>query len=115
MQKKYNVELLDEVYDFFNSIDNKAVEKILYNIDKSQSSNDKELFKKLSSEIWEFRTLYRKIKYRLLGFWDKTNYNNTLVLATHGFIKKSKKTPKKEIEKAQRIRKQYFDIKNKKQ
>jgi len=38
-----------------------------------------------------------------------------LVLATHGFIKKSKKTPKKEIEKAQRIRKQYFDIKNKKQ
>ena len=70
---------------------------------------------KFSSEIWEFRTLYRKIKYRPLGFWDKTNNYNTLVLATHGFIKKSKKTPKKEIEKAQRIRKQYFDIKNKKQ
>ena len=93
----------------------KLFKKILYNIDKSQFSNDKELFKKLSIEIWEFRTLYRKIKYRLLGFWDKTNNNNTLVLATHGFIKKSKKTPKKEIEKAQRIRKQYFDIKNKKQ
>lgn len=115
MQKKYTVELLDEVFDFFDSIDNKTVEKILYNIDKAQSSNDKKLFKKLSSEIWEFRTLYRKIKYRLLGFWDKTNNNNTLVLATHGFIKKSKKTPRKEIEKAQRIRKQYFNIKNKKQ
>jgi len=45
MHKKYNVELLDEVYDFFDSIDNKAVEKILYNIDKSQSSSEKVLFK----------------------------------------------------------------------
>ena len=111
MQKKYNVELLDEVYNFFDSIDNKAVEKILYNIDKAQSSNDKELFTKLSNEIWEFRTLYRKIKYRLLGFWDKTNKNNTLVIATHGFIKKSKKTPKKEIEKALKIKEEYYNEK----
>jgi phage-related protein len=110
MGKRYNVKLLDEVYEFFDSIDNKAVEKILYNIDKAQSLNDNELFKKLSNEIWEFRTLHKTIKYRLLGFWDKTNNNNTLVIATHGFIKKSQKTPLKEIEKARRIRKQYFNI-----
>ena len=108
MRKKFNVILLLEVYDFFDSIDNSAVEKILYNIDKSQSSNDVKLFTKLSNEIWEFRTLHRKTKYKLLGFWDKTDNKNTLVIATNGFIKKTKKTPKKELDKAQRIRKQYF-------
>ena len=110
MREKFTVELLDGVYDFFDSIDYKATEKILYNIDKAQFSNDQELFKKLSSEIWEFRTLHKKTTYRLLAFWDKTNHYDTLVLATHGFIKKTKKIPKKEIEKAIRIRKQYFDF-----
>lgn len=52
MLKKFNTELLDEVYEFFDSIDRKAVEKILYNIDKSQSTDDRELLKKLSSDIW---------------------------------------------------------------
>ena len=111
MKNKYNVELLDDVYDFFDSIEKKAIEKILYNIDKSQITNDSELFKKLSNEIWEFRTLYRRTAYRLLAFWDKTGNTETLVLATHGFIKKTQKTPKKEIEKAVKIRKEYFDNK----
>jgi phage-related protein len=48
---------------------------------------------------------------RLLAFWDKTEKKETLVVATHGFIKKSQKTPKSEIEKAEKIRKQYFDAK----
>jgi len=113
MLRKFNTELLDEVYGFFDSIDRKAVEKILYNIDKSQSTDDRGLLKKLSNDIWEFRTLYRKIKYRLLCFWDKMDNKETLVIATHGFVKKTKKTPQKEIEKAQRIRKDYFETKNK--
>ena len=33
-----------------------------------------------------------------------------LVLATHGFIKKTKKTPKSEINKAEEIRKAYFEL-----
>jgi phage-related protein len=57
---------------------------------------DNELFKKLEgTEIWEFRTLYNNIKYRLLAFWDTEE--ETLVIATHGFIKKTQKTPAKEI------------------
>lgn len=114
MKNKYNVELLNEVYEFFDSIEIKAVEKILYNIEKSQITNDSELLKKLSNEIWEFRTLHKRIAYRLLAFWDKTGNTETLVIATHGFIKKTQKTPKKEIEKAIRIRKEYFNKKNKK-
>ena len=58
-----------------------------------------------------FRTLYNGICYRLLAFWD--TQNNSLVLATHGFVQKTDKTPKKEIERAENIRAQYFNNKNK--
>jgi hypothetical protein len=50
---------------------------------------------------------------RLLAFWDKTDVNETLVLATHGFIKKVDKVPANEIERAKAIRKKYFENKPK--
>ena len=59
-----------------------------------------------NSEIWEFRTLYNKTAYRLFAFWDKDK--ETLVIATHGIIKKTQKTPSKEIEKAEAIKKRIF-------
>ena len=65
----------------------------------------------MTDEIWEFRTLYSGIQYRLLAFWDKGNKTKTLVFATHGIIKKTSKVDKKEIDKADKIRKTY--IKNK--
>jgi phage-related protein len=37
-----------------------------------------------------------------------------LVIATHGILKKTQKTPPKEIRKAEKIRKQYLDNKPKK-
>lgn len=71
---------------------------------------DKELFKKLeNSEIWEFRTLFNGVCYRLFAFWDTET--ETLVVATHGIVKKTQKTPQKEIEKAEAIRKEYFSNK----
>ena len=69
------------------------------------------MFKKLDGDIWEFRTLFNKKKYRVLAFWDKTGNNETIVVGTNGFIKKTQKTPKKEIEKAKRIRTKYFNSK----
>jgi mRNA-degrading endonuclease RelE of RelBE toxin-antitoxin system len=38
---------LDEAFEFLKSLDRKHYEKILYNIRKSQTKNDPELFKKL--------------------------------------------------------------------
>jgi len=73
---------------------------------------DKELFKKLeNSNIWEFRTLYNGNCYRLFSFWDTET--ETLVIATHGIVKKTQKTPAKEIAKAEDIRRQYFEQKDK--
>ena len=65
--------------------------KIYYNARKAQLVNDPELFQKLNEVIWEFRTKFNKNYYRLLACWDKRDSEETLVLATHGFVKKKKK------------------------
>jgi phage-related protein len=44
----------------------------------------------------------------VFAFWNKTGNRETLVIATHGIVKKTQKTPKKEIEKAMRIMNNYF-------
>lgn len=107
--KKFNVLFLDEVDTFLENLDKKAKEKILFNIWKAKKVLDPELFKKLKDEIWEFRTLYQKKQYRLLAFWDKRDKKNTLVICVNGFIKKTQKTPEKEIEKVKNIMQEYFN------
>ena len=106
---KFNIVLLAEVKDFLQSLDKKAHEKILFNLWKVKRSLDPELFKKLSDQIWEFRTKYQKKEFRLLAFWDKRDNKNTLVICTHGFIKKTQKVPRKEIEKATRIMNEFLN------
>lgn len=99
----------EETIEFLKELPIKAKQKVLYNIEKCMNGYvDDELFKKLeNSNIWEFRTFYNGIAYRLFSFWDITT--NSLVIVTHGIIKKSQKTPKKEIEKAERIRLEYLE------
>ena len=75
-----------------------------------KGEKDRELFKKLEgTEIWEFRTLYNRIAYRLFAFWDTDS--ETLVVVTHGILKKTQKTPTKEIARAERIRNLYLEMK----
>jgi phage-related protein len=112
MTEKFQVQFLEEAIEFLDNLDEKARDKVIYNIKKAKFSNDRELFKKLKDEIWEFRTFYNRTHYRLFAFWDKTGKKETIVISTHGLIKKSDKTPKVEIEKAERIRKLYFESKS---
>ena len=109
MENRFEVDFLQDVIDFFEYIEEKARDKIIFNIHKARKSNDPKLFKKLTDEIWEFRTLYNKKQYRLFAFWDKTKETKTLVVATHGIIKKTRKTPTKEILKAKELMKKYFE------
>jgi phage-related protein len=105
---------LEEAKEFLDNLANGPREKIIYNIRKAQITQDKELFKKLNGEIWEFRTLYNKTHYRLFAFWDKIDKIDTIVVSTHGLIKKSDKTPHSEIVKAERLRNLYLKQKNQK-
>jgi len=98
----------DEVEEFLDTLEEKTRKKIIYNIDKAKMTLDPELFKKLDSDIWEFRTKFKSKQYRLLAFWDKRDSSATIVIATHGFVKKTQKTPKTEINRARQIKKFYF-------
>lgn len=109
---KFEVLYSEEADAFLDMQTEKVRAKILYNITKASYTNDPKLFKKLeNTDIWEFRTLFDSIQYRLLAFWDKRNGQNTLVIATHGFVKKSQKTPQQEIHHAQSIKDIYFNQK----
>ena len=113
MKSNFDIELLPEAIEFLENLADKAREKIYYNIKKAQFVTDNELFKKLNDFIWEFRTLYNGKAYRLFSFWDKINDKEIFVVATHGILKKTQKTPQKEIKKAEKIRKQYLNNKTK--
>ena len=110
----FETRFLEEANEFLASLDPKSAAKVIYNIDLAEQTNDPRLFKKLQEEIWEFRTRYAGKQIRLLAFWDKTDNIETLVIATHGFIKKVDKVPNKEIERAENLRKKYFEVKQKK-
>ena len=111
----YNIKvlLMDEASAFIRSLPIKVQRKITFNYRKVEEGvMDKELFKKLEgSNIREFRTLYDGMCYRLFSFWDTET--QTLIIATHGIVKKTGKTPPKEIAKAESLRKQYFELKKK--
>jgi|SRR5690606_14556847 len=61
-----------------------------------------------SSGIYEIRVEYSSNIYRVFCFFDKGN----LIVLTNGFQKKTQKTPKGELELAEKLKKQYFDEKN---
>ena len=107
----FKVKFLEEAKQFLDSLGEKPRDKIFYNIWKSKISKDEGLLKKLDDENWEFRTLYNKSAYRLFAFWDETE--KSMIIATHGIIKKTDKIPKKEINKAKQLRAEYLNIKKK--
>lgn len=108
--KRFTIVYREEAAEFLRSLPENVRKKIEGNLTKSQYVMNSELFKKLSgTDIWEFRTRYRGNSYRLLAFWDTEK--NALVIAANGFQKKTQKTPQKEIEKAEAIRKDYFSNK----
>ncbi len=58
-----------------------------------------------SSGIFEVRVELGSDIYRVFSFFDK----GQLIVLVNGFQKKSQKTPKGEIEMAEKLKKQYFD------
>ena len=54
--------------------------------------------------LFEIRVEYSSNIYRIFCCFDKGN----LVILFHGFQKKSQKTPKEEIEKAEKLKDEYF-------
>ena len=68
MKEKFQIEFLEEASTFLDTLDEKARNKVLYNMRSAQLNANKALFKKLTDDIWEFRTLYNRTYYRLFAF-----------------------------------------------
>ena len=62
---------------------------------------------KNSSGLYEIRVQVGSNIFRIFCFFDIDN----IVVIGHGFQKKSQKTPKQQIERAEQIRKEYYDSK----
>lgn len=91
---RLNIQFFNEAYDFINDMPELDRAKVLANIKMMETDFDIVHTKLLRSPIKE---LIIK-KYRLL-FYTKEN----TIYFTHGFLKKSQKTPIKEIEKAESV------------
>lgn len=89
------------VEDFLDSLPTKHALKVTWVLSLIEELDrvPKTYFKLLTNTegIWEVRAQVGNNIFRLLGFFE----NDHLVILTHGFQKKSQKTPKQEISLAQ--------------
>lgn len=99
--------------DFFNTLNPKVKLKFNWTL-KLVATVDKiplKYFKHITSStgIYEIRVEVGSDIYRVFSFFDKGN----LIVLINGFQKKTQKTPKKEIELAEKLKKEYFEEKAK--
>ena len=96
------------VEEFLNSLPGKIVQKITWvlNLIRETEKVPAIYLKKLrgSDDIWECRIQFGSNIYRLFCFFDM----GTIIVITHGIVKKSQKTPKKEIKTAEAYKDDYL-------
>lgn len=95
------------IEEFLDSLSDKVVQKIIAVIELAETERivSTRFFKKLSgTELYEFRIRWESSIYRLLCFIDR----DSKVVITHGFVKKARKTPQREIQRAERFRRDYL-------
>jgi phage-related protein len=96
------------IKEFLDSLPAKAAKKVTWvlNLLEDLDIVPSSYFKKLvnAEEIWECRIQFGSNTYRIFCFF----IGNSVVVLTHGLVKKSQKTPKQEIEKAQTYRKDFL-------
>ena len=111
MKKPIEVIFLSQAEEFVDSLEDKARRKFFQAIRKTKERLIGQWFTKLtgSDGIYEFRVDESGKFYRLFAFWDSDNPKETLIVGTHGLVKKSNKTPIEEIRKAERIKREYFE------
>lgn len=95
--------------DFINSVSSGAKKKIFYAIDmlKTGQRVSSKFVKYMRDGLFELRAEYEGNIYRVFFVFD----NGDIVILFNGFQKKSQKTPKGEIEKALKLKEEYYEQK----
>lgn len=93
---------------FYNSLGKEVQEKIdwVFEIVKVTDQIPKKFFEHLigTDGIYAIRIEFQSNIYRILCFFDKGN----IIILVNSFQKKTQKTPPKEIDFAEKLKKQYF-------
>ncbi|MBN2744889.1 MAG: type II toxin-antitoxin system RelE/ParE family toxin [Marinilabiliaceae bacterium] len=101
----------DNFVNFYKSQDSKIQEKIEYVLDlvRFERQVPNKFYKILENTdgIWEVRVITTFKSIRILCFQDKGD----LVVLTNCFVKKTQKTPQKEIKLAERLKEAYLNEK----
>ena len=96
------------VEDFLDTLTDKQFEKVAFVFDliEQLETIPQAYLKKMkgTADIWEVRVRYANNIFRFLGFMDKQK----LVVLNHAFIKKTQKTPRKDIRTAEKRKSEYF-------
>ncbi|HLA05373.1 MAG TPA: type II toxin-antitoxin system RelE/ParE family toxin [Syntrophales bacterium] len=96
------------VEEFLETLDDNQARKVLWVLRLMKEVNPipSNYFSKLvnTDDIWEVRVQYGGNTFRLLGFFDDAK----LIVLTHGFQKKTQKTPKQHIELAESRKRDYL-------
>lgn len=111
IQISIQIIFLKPAENFFDEIELSARKKFFFCMRKTKSRIFGEWFKKMAGtkDIFEFKILDQGKNYRLFAFWDPRNVGVSLLVCTHGIIKKTDKTPRSEINRAEDIKKGYFE------
>ncbi len=96
------------VEDFLDSLSGKQAQKVVWVLRLVEELDPvpEQYFKKLSGtdDVWEARARHGGNAFRLLGFFD----GREVVILTNGFIKKSRKVPRRELLLAEERRRDYL-------
>ena len=98
-------------WTFYNKLDIKVQDKIDWTVTMIQTTKlvPEKYLKHLTNTdgLWEIRVSANSGIYRIFCFFDKGN----LVILLSGFQKKTQKTPKTELKRAERLKKEYYENK----
>ena len=92
--------------DFFNSLSVKKKRKVAYVLDvlKTQQRPSQNFVKHIREGVFELRAQHDGNIYRAFFIFDDGN----IVMLFNGFQKKTQKTPENEIEKAIKLKNEYY-------
>lgn len=102
------------IVEFLDSLEDKVTQKITWTLQIIREAKriPSIYLKKLknTNDIWECRIVFASNIYRIFCFFD----NGSIIVLTHGIVKKTQKTPKKEIKLAEAYKKDYQSRRRKK-
>ena len=105
-QSDHDILMLFQNFRPDNSRDSEAISSAmarLKRLARKPASLPSSICHNLSRDIWQLRS----DTYRILWFYDK----GRVIVCTHFFVKKSRKTPAEEIKRANFLREEYFKAK----